>query len=165
MILPDEDAETVERLMQWLYFRSLSLTKDVCSESAEDERYWQLARLNTLADKFGVGSLKNAIIDEMFARNENQDAYLPSVPVVAYIYENTTNKSPLRKLFVAWFVWHIDYDWYTSSDIPETLEEVPMFAADLAIAMSLKMKDPSLESPFCSQPSSYYENHSKILGD
>ena len=150
--------------MQWLYFKTLRLTKAVNSETAE-ERYWQLAILDTLADKFDVGILKNAIIDELFALDENSNAYPPSMRVVAYIYENTTETSSFRKLMVGWYVWRIDPVWYTTSDSRAFLADTPMFAADLAIAMSRKAEDPSLESPFCSQPSSYYENHSKILGD
>ena len=160
MALPEDDPETVERLMQWLYFKSLGLVKAVCSVTS-NERYWQLARLNTLADKFDVGLLKNSIVDKLFASNTKHTLWPPQPPVVAYIYENTTETSSLRKLMVGWYGWHIKQEWYTSSDTPATLAGIPRFAADLAIAMSRKVEDPTLRSPFCSQPSSYYEDCSK----
>ena len=163
MALLDEDPETVERLLQWLYSKSFGLTKAVSLETS-NERYWQLARLNTLADKFDVGLLKNSIIDKLFASNTKHTLWPPQPPVVAYIYENTTEQSSLRVLMVGWYVWHIDQGWYTFSDTPATLAGIPMFAAELAIAMSRKVEDPSLESPFCSQPSSYYEDCSKKSG-
>lgn len=162
--LPDEDPETVERLMQWLYCEYLSLTKAVCLETS-NECYWQLARLNTLADKFDVGLLRNLIIDELFAISTAPKVWPPQPPVIAYIYENTTDKSSVRKLFVAWFVWHIDLEWFTCNDTAEALEEIPMFAADLAIAMGRRVKDPSLKNPFCSDPSSCYEDHSGKSGN
>ncbi len=160
MDLPEEDPETVERLVQWLYFKSLGLTKAVCSETSA-ERYWQLARLNTLADKFDVGLLKNSIIDELFVLYSTPDASPPQPPVIAYIYENTTETASLRKLIVGWYAWHIDYNWYTASDTPAVLENIPRFAADLAIATKRRVQNPSSQSTFCSAPSKYYENHSR----
>ncbi|KAK0515911.1 hypothetical protein JMJ35_001945 [Cladonia borealis] len=163
MALPEDDPETVERFMQWLYFKSIGLTKGVSPETW-DECSLQLARLNTLADKFDVGLLKNSIIDELFALAKIA-AWLPETPVIAYIYENTTETSSLRKLIVEWHVWQIDYDWYTHSDTRADLKTMPAFVADLAIAMSRRVQDPSLESPFHSDPSSYYEDRSTTSGD
>ncbi len=164
MALPEDDPETVERLMQWMYFKSLGLTKAVCPKTS-DERYWQLAKLNTLADKFDVGLLKNSIIDELFALKMTPNVTPPQPPVIAYIYENTTETSFLRKLIVGWYAWHIEYDWFTFSGTPAVLENTPMFAADLAIAMSQRVQNPSLKSPFCSEPSSYYEDHPRRSED
>ena len=162
MALPEDDPETVERFMQWLYFRSLGLTKGVSVETW-DERYWQLARLNTLADKFNVGLLKNAIIDELFALRKIAPMP-PQSPVIGYIYENTTRASSLRKLIVGWYAWHINFTWYTSSSAPECFEDTPTFAADLAIALSQRVHDSNVRSPFCSEPSSYYEGDQKKRG-
>ena len=164
MDLPEEDPVTVECLMQWLYFKSSGLIKAVCSETS-NERYWQLARLNTLADKFDVRLLNNAIIDDLFTLNVASEAVPPQLPVIAYIYENTTEKSSLRELMVGWYVWHIDEGWYTWRDTRALLAEIPMFAADLAIAMSRKAQDSSLKSPFESKPSSYYQDPPKNSGD
>ena len=157
MALPEDDPETVERFMQWLYFNSLGLTKGVCSDTW-DKRYWQLARLNTLADKFDVRLLKNAIIDELFALRMTPGVRSPQPPVVGYIYENTTETSSLRKLIVVWYAWHIKHTWYTSSSAPACFANIPMFAADLAIALSQRVQDPNLKSPLRSDPSSYYED-------
>ena len=164
MALPDEDPETVERLLQWLYSKSFGLTKAVSLETS-DERYLQLARLNTLADKFDVRLLNNAIIDDIFALNAASGAWPPQLPVIAYIYDNTTEQSSLRVLMVGWYVWHIDQGWYTLSDTPATLAGIPMFAADLAVAMSRRLQDSSLKSPFESKPSSYYQDRPKSSGD
>ena len=164
MALPEDDPETVERFMQWLYSKSLGLTKGVSLETW-DERHWQLVRLNTFADKFDVDLLKNSIIDEMFMGSNQLDSCLPDPPMIEYIYENTTAKSSLRKLIVEIYVWQIDYDWYTRSDSRAALDVIPTFVTDLAIAMSRRVQDPSLESPFDSDPSSYYEYRSKASGD
>ena len=164
MALPEDDPEAVERFMQWFYFKSLDLTKGVCLKTW-NERHWQLARLNTLADKFDIGLLKNSIVDELFAGSKELDSWVPGPPVIGYIYENTTETSSLRKLIVEIYVWQMDYDWYTRSDTRAALEIIPTFAADLAIAMSRRVQDPSLESPFHSDPSSYYEDRSTTSGD
>ena len=159
MALPEDDPETVERFMQWLYFESLDLTKGACLETWH-ECCWQLARLNTFADKFDVGLLKNSIIDELFALRMTAGR-APQPLVVAHIYDNTTETSSLRKLIVGWYAWHVKYDWYTLSGTPAILEDIPKFAADLAIAMRRRVQDPNLKSPFSSEPSSYYEDAPK----
>ena len=147
-----------------MYFRSLGLT-EVTSLDTSEECYWQLARLYTLADKFDVRLLKESIIDELFAIGSKPELWPPQPDVVTYIYENTTEQSPLRELMVGWYVWHIDQDWYTLSGSRAFLADTPMFAADVAIAMSRKAEDPSLKSPISSEPFSYYEDRAKSLGD
>ena len=163
MALPEDDPGTVERFMQWLYLRSLSLTEAVCSDTWH-EHYWQLAKLHTLADKFDIVLLKNSIIDDWFALARTPEVWGPHTSVVAYIYENTTETSSLRTLIVGWYAWHVKYEWYTFSDTPAILEDIPRFAADLVIAMSRRVQDPNLESPFSSEPSSYYEDAPKRCG-
>lgn len=163
MALPEDDPGTVERFMQWLCFKSLGLTKGVSAETW-DERYWQLARLNTFADKFDIGLLKNSIVDELFALQSTPDTSPPQLPVVGYIYENTTETSSLRKVIVGWYAWHINFDWYTRSSTPAILEDIPKFVADLATAMSQRVQHPSLNSPFCSDPCSYYEDRLTTSG-
>ena len=130
-----------------------------------DERSWQLVRLNTFADKFDVEVLKNSIIDEFFMGSKQLDGWSPETPVIAYIYENTTEPSSLRKLIVDWYVWQIDHDWYTDSGTRAALDMIPTFVTDLAIAMSRRVHNPSLKNPFNSDPSSYYEDHSTTSGD
>ena len=162
--LPEDDPEIVERFMQWLYFKSLGLTKGISPETCE-ERYWQLANMNTLADKFDVGLLKNSIIDEFFAESKQPDSWIPGPLAIGYIYENTTESSSLRKLMVDIYVWQTNYEFHTRRDVRAGLEIIPTFAADFAIALSRRVQDPSLESPFDSDPSSYYEYRSKASGD
>ena len=114
---------------------------------------WQLAKLNTLANKFDVALLKNSIIDELFAIAISNTNSLPPL-AIAYIYENTTETSSLRKQIVGWYAWLIDSEWYTDSGTSNFLENTPMLASDLAIAMSQILQNPSVKSPFCSEPSS-----------
>ena len=36
MALPEDDSKTVERLLQWLYFKSLGLTEAVCPKTSDE---------------------------------------------------------------------------------------------------------------------------------
>ncbi len=98
MSLPDDEIDPVERMIGWLYSAKIQLTSPVSSEAAT-ERYWQLAKLNTLADKYDIVHLKNSIIDELYELRKS--SRVPRPQVIQYVYSNTTQQSPFRKLLVA----------------------------------------------------------------
>lgn len=69
MDLPEDTADDVERMVQRLDSKQLDLTKPVSKESC-DEYFWQLAKLDTLADKYDTGSLEHRIVDELFDQGD-----------------------------------------------------------------------------------------------
>lgn len=87
MILPEDDKDSVRRMIQWLYSRKLGLKRPVSDETS-DECYMQLAKLNTLADKYDIYLLKNDIVDELFhLQKPPRDFKPPPTSVVAYILQ------------------------------------------------------------------------------
>ena len=158
MALPEDDHGSVRRMVQWLYARKCELTDPVSVETFE-ECFMQLAKLNTLADKYDMHLLKNYIIDELFHLVKPPGSFRPpQVPVAVYVYNNTPRESSFRKLLVAWFVYGIDLTWYHSDTAKESLATAPHeFAIDLAMALAVRAEIPYRASPFTHPSSTWYE--------
>ena len=163
MSLPDDDKDSVERMIKWLYTRKLELT--IPSKETSEECFMQLANLNTLADKYYIYLLKNRIVDELFdLQKAPRQIGPPQMAVVAYIYSNTIKGSFFRKLMVAWHAYHIDFkwcEWDTSRDmlaIPS-----PEFAIDLAIELGRRLKHLDRKSPFTLPSSNFHETPPKTV--
>jgi hypothetical protein len=75
ILLPEDDADTVHRFVQWVYFGSYGLPKD------HAEQFMQLARSYVFANKVLACLLKNDIIRALF-HLQYQDA-IPQMPVIA----------------------------------------------------------------------------------
>ena len=90
MNLRDHEIKSVERMIQWLYSKQYELAKwsfeDI--QITADTRYWQLAKLNTLADKYDIIGLSNNIIDQLYIL-QSKDVP-PQLSVANYVYDNTT---------------------------------------------------------------------------
>lgn len=156
MSLPDHDKDSVGRMIQWLYTRKFELTFPVSSETS-GECYMQLAKLNTLADKYDIYLLKNQIVDELFDLTKPPRNFKPpQISVTKYVYDNTTEGSSFRKLLVAWYVYRIDLKWYDCDTTKATLAEVSQdLAIDLAVALGVRQKYPERPNPF-TLPSTFY---------
>ena len=96
MDLPDEDADSVNRLVQWLYTKCYEVD-DYDSEEHLRARFWQLARLNALADKYDIVTLRNDIVDKFFVifspLKEGHPS--PSTGLVEYVYTNSSKRCAL----------------------------------------------------------------------
>lgn len=162
MDLPDDEIKSVERMTQWLYTKQYELATwdpDDIPITA-NTRYWQLAKLNTLADKYNLIGLSNDIVDQLYIIHSKDVP--PQLPVVTYVYENTTKNSAFRKLLIAWYSWEIDMNWYQDANARESLLEVPEFAVDLAIAFGTKAELPAQKNPFLCDKSMYYQQPEKV---
>ncbi|KAF6229857.1 hypothetical protein HO133_004194 [Letharia lupina] len=158
MSLPDHDKDSVGRMIQWLYTRKFELTFPVSSETS-GECYMQLAKLNTLADKYDIYLLKNQIVDELFDLTKPPRGFkAPQISVVAYVFNNTTEGSSFRKLLVAWYAYRIDLEWYDFDNTKAALAEVSQeFTIDLVVALGVRQKYPERRSPFTLPSSVYHE--------
>ena len=158
MPLPDDDKDSVQRMILWLYTRKLELTVPVSAETSE-ECYMQLAKLNTLADKYAIRLLKNHIVDELFRLSElpiNFKFKQPQMRVIAYVYHNTTRGSSFRKLMVAWYACGVGLEFYDQETTRDRLAEPSQeFAIDLVVALAARVKNPHGTSAF-TQPSSVH---------
>ncbi len=162
MALPDDDKDAVGRMIQWLYTRNFELTIPISAETS-GECYLQLAKLNTLADKYDIYLLRNRIVDELFdLAVPPKDIKPPQIPVVAYVYKNTAERSSFRKLMVAWYAYRVDFVWYEKETTKAMLAEVPQdFAIDLAMAIAVRHKYPDRRAPFTQPSSAYHETPPK----
>lgn len=154
--LEDHDVEAVERMVQWLYSRQYELVEwsSEDGKSTASTRYWQLAKLNTLADKYNIIELSNDIIDQLYILHSKK--FGPQLDIATYVYDNTTENSAFRKLIIAWYAWEIDMKWYQNDSVRKSLLEIPQMAVDIAIAFGIKASDPAKKSPFKYDKSKYY---------
>ena len=157
MLLPEDDVESVERMIQWLYTKNFQLIKPTSSDT-QQECFMQLATLNTLADKYNIVALKNQIVDELFTFTEKKSfSRCPQQAVVTYVYNNTSGGSYFRKILVAWYTWRIDFIWYVEGDSTKVLQSIPDFAVDLSNSLALRIARPGKTNPFLSSSSAFHE--------
>lgn len=143
MKLPEDDPDIFELLVRWLYTKELAVpvtdTKEDCNE-----HYLQLCKLYVSADKYRILALKNYIVDYFFMLKLKLASHplynAPQMNVVYYVYKNTTGSCALRKLLIAWNVWHVDLKWYSGDGVHGLLCDLPEYSADLVIAMAEKAR-------------------------
>ena len=166
MSLPDDDKDSVKRMISWLYTKKFELTIPI-SYQTSNECYMELAKLNTLADKYDICSLKNQIVDELFALTK-KPRYVtpPQTSIVAYVYNNTTRGSFFRKLMVAWHAYDINFEWYEFETTGDELAGVSQeFAIDLAIELGARQAYPNRSSPFTLPASVFYATPPKKVDE
>ena len=155
MDLPDEDVGSVNRLIQWLYTTCYEV-EDYDSKEHVITRYWQLARLNTLADKYDIVTLRNDVVDKFFAMFcTSKPLPNPSTGLVEYVYTNSSKRCGLRDLLAAVYCWEVSHFWYNMVGVKDILNSIPAFGVDIAIAMAQKLLDK--EDPFEGKASIYHE--------
>ncbi|KAM0799091.1 hypothetical protein BDR22DRAFT_337189 [Usnea florida] len=166
MPLPDDDEDSVGRMISWLYTKQIELTVPVSDETSE-ECYMQLAELNTLADKYDICLLKNKIVDEIFGlRNGPNSKRVPQLPMVKYVYDNTTTGSSFRKLMVAWYAFGINLKWYDNEGTKTLLAETPQeFTIDLVMELGARQAHLDRSSPFKLPASVFYETPPKKIDE
>lgn len=157
MRLSEDDVDTFQRFVSWLYTKKYGLS-GFETEPDVEERYMQLASLYVLSDKFGIGSLKNEMIDHLFSMRLTTDINAPPQSAISLVYANSVGGSAFRKLLVEWYVWHIEGIWYTNPRVPGILAEVPDFAAELAVAFGQRIANPKQRSLFEGDSSALYED-------
>ena len=161
MSLPEDDRDSVGRMIQWLYTKKFNLV-DAVDEHTSDEHFLQLAKLNTLAEKYDIYLLRNDIVDALFDFLNGEAPFWLGRSTVQYLYDNTTKASTFRKLTVAWYVYGIHLEWYEHDTIRDQLASVPQECAiDLAIAFAVRLEHLDRQSPFELPSSDFHEKPPK----
>lgn len=96
MDLVEEDENTFDRFIQWLYSQQYEISGD----RREGDRYARFTaplKLFVLAEKFDISKLKNLLMTKMFAAVK-QGLARPSKTAIAYAYEHTPPSSIIRRL-------------------------------------------------------------------
>ena len=135
MDLLEEDVGSVNHLVQWLYTKRYQLD-DIRPEENLHARFWQLAKLNALADKYDIVTLRNDIVNHFFKlfTIHKVPRLRPSTDLVEYVYTNSSKRCALRDLLAAVYCWKINYSWYSEVGVKDKLNSIPAFGGDIAIA-------------------------------
>ena len=97
--LPDDDVQIFKIYQTWL-------NKGELRYNFDDEEWWlRLAKLWIFADKIRSIRLKNKTIDAFFdIINDNEEITFADTKTVHFVYENTAWDSPLRRIFVRFYL-------------------------------------------------------------
>lgn len=142
--LPQDDPETVELFVQWLYGTNPSLS------DFTDRTFMQLGRLYEFANRLFIRELKNYIIWKLFELYRQR--HVPPMELVQYAFEDLPDDASLRKVLVAWYTGHQDTAKTLTGD---ALRAIPQFAVELVLAMV--NKEEGFPDIFALGPESQYE--------
>jgi hypothetical protein len=142
--LPDDDVETIEYFIQWIY----SQPYNRYPVDVSDESYPQLGRLYVFADKMQADGLKKDIVLQFLQLQRQAGVQPPPMSTVVFVFENTTKGSAFRWLLAEYYAWCMGGEWYQKSMNPGVLSEVPEFSADLAVALAQRCVNPTRRCPF-----------------
>lgn len=101
MKLPEDEAAIFELLVEWLYTGRYDLPKD---DPVERSHHLQAVKLFCLAEKYDVRTLKERIVSLAFIAGRNNESSAPGFDSLAYLFDNTTDNSGMRKLLVDWWI-------------------------------------------------------------
>ena len=152
MDLVEDDAIVFDRICNWLYTGKLN----ICVDKAYYTRYGEVY---ATAEKYSMVNLKNYLVGHL-VRRARYGRTIPPIDVVKYVYSTTPLNSPLRKLFIALYIWYMDKELWASMVSSASLSEVPDFAADLAIALGNKFLGDNMDYSvhFQGKFEDYYED-------
>ena len=156
--LIDDNAALMDVLVQYLYAPESRLNTI--------GTIMQLLRLYALADKYDIVRVKNKICEDVqlslvYQRSLSATGKLcsaqPQKSAVKFVYENTTSKTPMRRLLVDWFVWGVDLTWFSNEENRSWLLSVPEFAVDVCAVLSWDSDKKAKARPFTNEMSVYLE--------
>jgi len=143
---PEDDVETFERLVQWVYTRALNLSSYE-TEAETEAHYLALARLFVLADKLQIPMLKTLTVLTMY-ESVDKAKWVPPLEVIGHVYANSHRRCGLRRLLVDSYIWRLDYEWYDTDTTVDTLLPVDEFTAELAVGLAQRISHPERLDPF-----------------
>lgn len=118
--LRDLDSEIFNIYVQWLYSDRLAAKiKMVGSGVVKENAYDPLVKLYALGERLNDAKFQDTIISAIIRLsrevNDRNVSWYPSETAVNTIYENTTRKSPAKRLMVDFYVRYGYDDWFDSS--------------------------------------------------
>lgn len=155
--LEDDEPEAFENICQWLYNKACELPPTNIGEGYSPF-LWSVAKSYAAAEKYGMVALKNYLIDRFFVFGASlKSLRSPAPTIVQYVYRQTPTKSPLRRLFVAFYVWKSNPGWYEHDYTRRLMRTIPDFAIDLACTMGTVIHDFPANNPFEGSSHIYHE--------
>ncbi|KAL8684761.1 MAG: hypothetical protein Q9224_006148 [Gallowayella concinna] len=147
MELGEDEVDTIEHLIQWLYGGEIDIAP-LADPQCFESRYTKLTRLYILADKYDIVSLKNDVMHLLFATIKQPDGTFrrllgansgrvrPSTDKIIYVYANTVRGSLLRKFLISYWAWHRGLSALEDEETWDKLEPCPEFAFEMARALA-----------------------------
>lgn len=146
--LPEDYPEIFELYVKWLYTGELVKL----STNAEEEDYPEHTTLTVLAcawflgDKLLDSTFKNAAIDAIIERVRETNHY--PCALASFIYENTTEESPLRRLLVDFYAYAYERSWFVGNDRGPDMDDAPReFFRDVLVKIIMLKEGPAVEEP------------------
>lgn len=157
--LEDEDADTFELYLHWLYRGTLPVRINEPGLVGNSE-YLQMSKAYVLGDKLQDGDFKDVIIDAIIDKCKSIASdgrkWFPVGPVLRCIYDNTPTSSEARRLLVDIYVHNGSGDWLSDwvkqDDIPKD------FLLDITMAF-LNKKEKNEEGPTHKSSTCAYHQH------
>ena len=157
MVLEEEDADTVDRLVHWVYTKK-------CKIASPDENHnhgsgqMDLAKLYVCADRYAIVPLKNYVIDCLYMlwAYDIDPLWRGWEDFIRYLYSNTSTGSSIRRLFVAWWAWLAPL-----KEIERNLSiftTAPEFGAEMVVAFGVRLQDPKQPNPLTKGAVHFYDN-------
>lgn len=132
--LPNDDVESVEQFVQYLYSGRLVFPK---FEPETGGGLVQGVRLFRFSDKYQMVKLKNLICQTLSSIPRSSGlGHVPPSDVIQLAYANTALQSTLRKLLADWYASNAGSAWFTDETNQAWLRRNPEFAVDLAVALA-----------------------------
>lgn len=154
MELPEDDVDTFELFIQWLYKQRYELP-EAPLEPTVDKTCWSYlewpVKLLVLSEKYHISKLKLNVIEALLAYINMKDEFCPHVPpqpCVEYAYNNTNRGSGIRRLLADWYAQSLNSEWFTDQGTRDWLIDIPEFAIDLLIVISKFVSDSMTENYF-----------------
>lgn len=135
MTLPEDDVELFNDFVQWLYHQRYVIPPSDLNMEKKGGYFTQTMQLYVLADKYGVTSLKNSIVDVLFVQAQITTG-TPGLKSVGYLYNNTRPTSRIRAMITDWYTSYVSPKWFQESGVRRWLVRHPEFAADLVASFA-----------------------------
>ncbi|KAF1950252.1 hypothetical protein CC80DRAFT_598274 [Byssothecium circinans] len=127
VVLPDDDPEIFKLYLGLIFTNRVYVVKkkaeDVDYLAHSEHEYGRLCELYILAEKLQDATSKNLLIDAILARSRQVDGdgmlRYPNSGIVAMVYDNTPESSPLRRLLVDFYADHWVTGWVLDAETPK----------------------------------------------
>ena len=153
--LPEEDEETFETLVSWLYWEDFDFP---------EQKEWKKnsacllppMQLYVVAEKFEVTALRKELIDFFFAVAKI-DVESIEKELVEVGFGQTKAKSGMKRLLVSWWASYTleEHSWRDEDSMHQWFSSIPKFAIALAAKLSCCNED-GRESLFESSSDGYF---------
>ncbi len=146
--LPEEEPETFEHFVQWLYHGLPDKRATVPNYPTHAARVKKIVDLYVLADKIGCRALRDDVVSEFYHLVQGHLCGFPYASIYL-IYDAPITIVPLRRIVVAYFAWISGpAGLQNAPNFEKVLDTLPEFAKQVLLAMIGRYATGGTETPF-----------------